>query len=1032
MADNFKYIPLNEGVDYSRSTERSIKKNNEQYEDEVQGYLDTFSKHKYNGDGPTDNDTDEAGTWKHSYIDSNGVRQQANTKKGAARKSAKAQSAGSNTTDHTADGVRPSYSRREERQARRDERDKYRDTGKKLEESNIALEQQLVQQARGQQAAPNEYSDRYNYETYKYDYYSGSQAKVFIGDIWVDDVVTIQYNVRQTKEPIYGYASQNYDAVAMGTVLGEGTMVVAFKEVGYLNVIRSYLQEQEKGVGQAQRNIQERAGNSASASTSDYSARVGKTNPGLIRKSETIENVLDQLNDANVRVERDAADRSTINNNVHFDTGMDGRRNKDFEDAAEVLEDVIWGDTNGKPLTTVGQGTDGLLRADEFDYISNNKGANQGIKSARGNNYEDVTNILITFGDMTDKRAEHTLYALNDIHFTGQSVMISPTGEPIAEVYNFFFRDINKSINTRNFKVNPVKFKIGTDQEFYLATLEDVRDAMNTTEAVLTVYIKSAKLDGKWEAYGPAKVGNFTIMNSTVAKVNTMLETEIREYLLENSDVYDDIAGATELAVTVTGLSRDGNLLPEIKSSNPDQTTEGLNYILERQTEFGANFKVTSPTTSPYKIVDLVRREDFFKGKPTDPKGAKNPNDESIPTFPEVATKVDTSNPVTADIETAAVEASTKERAQSEVVEDADRIARLKAGYEDSEGATKEFYARELKALNELSSDVIAPEITLIEKEQAIITQQYTAPVKVELNDVSQYVELSYIELSKLEEFRGISKDALYTVGISAGNLDSKADALLELHKQSVLIQKYDIDARALTTNDADRVIPNQRDIDVTKFVDFTAPKENVAQEFYIPYDDEGAPAIGYGNRIDSLTDESLVVAGIATTTEEAQGILEGWKSYDATIRITNEQAKSLSASHIEDIAVPEVVRVFESKGVVLTDLPLSVQQAAIDVAYQTGNLSQFEGFINSTSEGDFTTAAFELAYQDVNNPSAGATSNYTQTPNRVYSRLEQILSDEEVDINREQAAQLLSQLDNSQLNSTNQIRYGNLLRSLQ
>ena len=35
--------------------------------------------------------------------------------------------------------------------------------------------------------------DRYKYSTYKYDFYCGAQAKVFFGDIWVDDIVTIQY-----------------------------------------------------------------------------------------------------------------------------------------------------------------------------------------------------------------------------------------------------------------------------------------------------------------------------------------------------------------------------------------------------------------------------------------------------------------------------------------------------------------------------------------------------------------------------------------------------------------------------------------------------------------------------------------------------------------------------------------------------------------------------------------------------------------------------------------------------------------------
>jgi len=67
---------------------------------------------------------------------------------------------------------------------------------------------------------------------------------VFFGDIWVDDIVTIQYGIRQAKMPVFGFAAQNYEAMAYGTVLGEGVLSISFKEVGYLNVINNVLKEQ--------------------------------------------------------------------------------------------------------------------------------------------------------------------------------------------------------------------------------------------------------------------------------------------------------------------------------------------------------------------------------------------------------------------------------------------------------------------------------------------------------------------------------------------------------------------------------------------------------------------------------------------------------------------------------------------------------------------------------------------------------------------------------------------------------------------
>ena len=79
--------------------------------------------------------------------------------------------------------------------------------------------------------------------SYWEDYYSGCDVGVLIGDYLVDDVVTIQYTLTNNKSPIYGYMSENFDAVAKGTRVVQGQFAVAFKEVGYLNKI---LEQYEK------------------------------------------------------------------------------------------------------------------------------------------------------------------------------------------------------------------------------------------------------------------------------------------------------------------------------------------------------------------------------------------------------------------------------------------------------------------------------------------------------------------------------------------------------------------------------------------------------------------------------------------------------------------------------------------------------------------------------------------------------------------------------------------------------------------
>ena len=53
----------------------------------------------------------------------------------------------------------------------------------------------------------------------KFDHYSGSQIGVWFGNVYIDDINSIQWTRQQSKKPLYGYASQNFDAVANGTVI---------------------------------------------------------------------------------------------------------------------------------------------------------------------------------------------------------------------------------------------------------------------------------------------------------------------------------------------------------------------------------------------------------------------------------------------------------------------------------------------------------------------------------------------------------------------------------------------------------------------------------------------------------------------------------------------------------------------------------------------------------------------------------------------------------------------------------------------
>jgi hypothetical protein len=74
-------------------------------------------------------------------------------------------------------------------------------------------------------------------ETYATAYYTGTQASIWIGDVWVDEVFGISFSASQSILPIFGYASTFFDAVAKGKVLVQGFFEINFVDEGYLYAI---------------------------------------------------------------------------------------------------------------------------------------------------------------------------------------------------------------------------------------------------------------------------------------------------------------------------------------------------------------------------------------------------------------------------------------------------------------------------------------------------------------------------------------------------------------------------------------------------------------------------------------------------------------------------------------------------------------------------------------------------------------------------------------------------------------------------
>ena len=237
----------------------------------------------------------------------------------------------------------------------------------------------------------------------KFDFYSGSQITVWFGDILVDDINSIQWTRVQNKKPIYGYASQQFDAVAKGTILIQGDFSINFRQRGYLSVILDeikYLYKRYTG------NLKD-----------DEIANADEGRWKEVRKMIGLH----------------------LRNGTFGPTTSEDIRNigdsPDFMQLAKVYEDVIWGDEAG-----------GMYPEKEAVFPAD---VNQ------SNVIPDGFNILVTYGNVSNSEArtirdqlQSTTKALNGVHLIGESQVIQVGGQPVLEQYSFIAKDSDKYIGT--------------------------------------------------------------------------------------------------------------------------------------------------------------------------------------------------------------------------------------------------------------------------------------------------------------------------------------------------------------------------------------------------------------------------------------------------------------------------------------------------------------------------------------------------------------------------------------------------------
>ena len=247
---------------------------------------------------------------------------------------------------------------------------------------------------------------------YNSEYFSGAQVCLYIGDTLIDEVVSLSFQVSQSRSPIYGYSSMLFDDVSVGNVLVQGEMTINFKEAGYLWLILNRHGKQQGGLDYMDPQAQARqvARGLISQDVTDSLAGGSKN---LAQKNMTLKQIAAQVaqQQAQAQVQANASQMGPPAPN----TG-NAPATAQNTDIISALQGLVWG-------TTIQASFNPTRRADD----------------PKVNPFD----LYITYGDITGPAGVHsTIQKLKNVYIIGTSKTITLEGVPILETYSFIAQDL--------------------------------------------------------------------------------------------------------------------------------------------------------------------------------------------------------------------------------------------------------------------------------------------------------------------------------------------------------------------------------------------------------------------------------------------------------------------------------------------------------------------------------------------------------------------------------------------------------------
>ena len=322
---------------------------------------------------------------------------------------------------------------------------------------------------------------------YLVDAFTGSQVRIFIGDIYVDNLLSIQWDATQSKSPIYGYNSVEFDYVMKGNFLVQGSFAIIFTEMAYLELIRRATTGEFDNVKDEEKRILMNSGRTNGIEPGELPIYGNLSRPGPLSA---------YYKNENTNVVSPIASYNTIRDILRYQKWSMSK----YEDYAEVLEDLLW---NGALYDSIMEEDSHnakqsiakwdkehkrIRRADENDYYYDQIDNLAYILSDTNN----LFNITLLYGDVNNPASEHTVKNIFDVHITGSSQAIT-TDDAVVETYTFFAKNVDVKIG--NIAVPKLLHNLRTNDSTIASTFSVVKKSDDIWYKIYPTYINNSTLE---------------------------------------------------------------------------------------------------------------------------------------------------------------------------------------------------------------------------------------------------------------------------------------------------------------------------------------------------------------------------------------------------------------------------------------------------------------------------------------------------------------------------------------------------------